>query len=449
MFSIRVILGEFKDQWTARISRQAVDDACQQARYSWRQRLLSPLTTIQLFFLQILHGNTASSDLRHLSGMDFSASGYCQARMRLPLEVIQRVARRVIAAFAIVTEEVGLWHGHRLWLTDGTGFSMPDTPELEAYFGQPSAQKAGCGFPVASVLALCDASTGLVVDVLPRPLRVHDMSGIVYLHEQLCPGDVLVGDRAFCSYAHLALLLSRGLHGVFRQHPRSKVNFRKFATGKKRPQTPRSRRPSWQVVKKLARFDEWVDFAKPKRCPDWMSPQQYQLLPDTLRARVLRYAVRRRGYRTRRVTLVTTLLDRNQYPAEELAQLYGGRWAVELNFRHLKTTMQMDVLHCETVQGVLKELWMFLLVYNLVRMVMLEAARRQHVPVDRIAFVDALRWLAHAQPGTDLPDLVVNPSRPGRIEPRVRKRRPKPYPLMTRPRNELRKELLHQKLQPI
>jgi hypothetical protein len=149
------------------------------------------------------------------------------------------------------------------------------------------------------------------------------------------------------------------------------------------------------------------------------------------------------------LTLVTTLLDPKAYPAEELARLYGDRWTVELNFRHLKTTMRMDVLHCTTVDGVLKELWMFLFVYNLVRMVMLEAARRQQVPVDRIAFVDALRWLAHASPGTGLPDLIINPLRPGRMEPRVRKRRPKPYPLMRRPRQTLRNDLLHQKLQPI
>jgi hypothetical protein len=448
MLSIRGILGEFKDRWTAKISPQAVDDACREAGYAWRKRLLSPLTTIQLFFLQILHGNIAIGGVRHVAGMDFSASGYCQARMRLPLEVIQRVARRVITGLAVVSEDVGLWHGHRLWLTDGTSFSMPDTPELQAYFGQPGEQKAGCGFPVASVLALCDAATGLVVDVLPRPLRVHDLSGIVYLHRQLCPGDVLVGDRAFCSYAHLALLQQHGLHGVFRQHQRSKVNFRK-PSGKGSRNTPRSRRPSWRVVRKFARQDEWVDYSKPKQRPSWISPQQYQSLPDTLRARVLRYAVLHRGYRTRRVTLVTTLLDPRRYPAEELARLYGDRWAVELNFRHLKTTMHMDVLHCTTVDGVLKELWMFLLVYNLVRMVMLEAARRQQVPVDRIAFVDALRWLAHASPGAALPDLVVNPLRPGRIEPRVRKRRPKPYPLMRRPRRELRNQLLHHKLLPI
>ena len=148
----------------------------------------------------------------------------------------------------------------------------------------------------------------------------------------------------------------------------------------------------------------------------------------------------------REVTVVTTLLDANRYSAADLAAAYGLRWTIETNFGHIKTTMRMDVLHCKTVRGVLKELTMFLLVYNLVRMTMLEAARRQKVPVDRISFVDALRWLATAEPGDELPELVVNPLRRGRAEPRVRKRRPKQYDLMRRTRAELRKALLETKV---
>ena len=151
------------------------------------------------------------------------------------------------------------------------------------------------------------------------------------------------------------------------------------------------------------------------------------------------------GFRTRTVTLVTTLLDGEAYPLAAMAELYGARWRVELNLRHLKTTMKMDVLKCKTVEGVLKELTAYAIVYNLVRVVMVEVARRQGVDVERISFVDALRWLAQARPGEELPELVVNPERPGRYEPRVRKRRPKQYPLMTKPRSELRNALLNQR----
>jgi Transposase DDE domain len=143
--------------------------------------------------------------------------------------------------------------------------------------------------------------------------------------------------------------------------------------------------------------------------------------------------------------LVTTLLDPIVYPKADLAQLYLSRWQTEVNFRHLKTTMGMEVLHCKSVQGVLKELYMFALAYNLIRLVMLEASRRQKVPLDRISFVDALRWLRDAGPDTLLTPLVVNPSRPNRLEPRVIKRRMKEYPLMKKPRPKLRKGLLRKK----
>jgi hypothetical protein len=146
------------------------------------------------------------------------------------------------------------------------------------------------------------------------------------------------------------------------------------------------------------------------------------------------------------MTLVTTLLDADVYPAEELAALYGRRWEVETNFAHLKTTMRMDVLHCQTVDGVLKELCMFALVYNLVRLAMLAAAREQHLPHQRLSFVDALRWLASAcQRRTEL-ELLNNPRRPGRYEPRVKKRRPKPYKFLRQPRCQLRQQLAAQKV---
>jgi hypothetical protein len=175
-----------------------------------------------------------------------------------------------------------------------------------------------------------------------------------------------------------------------------------------------------------------------------MNAEEYEALPETLVVRELRYEIGGRGFRTRTITLVATLLDEALYPLDALAQLYGMRWRVELNFRHLKTTMKMDVLKCKTVDGVLKELAVFAIVYNLVRVVMIEAAHRQDVEVERISFVDALRWLEQAEPGDDLPRLVVNPERLNRFEPRVRKRRPKQYPLMKKPRSELRKAFLAQ-----
>jgi Transposase DDE domain len=172
-----------------------------------------------------------------------------------------------------------------------------------------------------------------------------------------------------------------------------------------------------------------------------MSQEQHDALPDSITVREIRRTVKRPGLGKITVTLVTTLLDPEKYPAEELLELRLSRWGVEINIRHLKTTMKMDVLHCQSEAGVRKELAIFALVYNLVRAVMMEAASRQAVPVSRISFADTYKWLRHARPGNTLPPLIVNRYRPNRLEPRCIKRRPKPYDLMNKPRDVLRQML--------
>ena len=363
----------------------------------------------------------------------------------MPLIVFREVLRNLVKSLVEETRSEGLWRGHRTLLIDGSAFSMPDTPELQKRFGQPGAQTPGCGFPVAKFLAVFHAGTGLLTDLAEAPLRTHEMSRLGHVHPGLKSGDVLVGDRGFCSYAHLAILVRIGVFAVFRVHQRQIVDFalnRPHArAGDKnaRKGLPRSR---W--VRSLGGLDQVVEWFKPDARPEWMSAEEYAGLPESLMVRELRYEIGGRGSRTRTVTLATTLLDGELYPADALAKLYQVRWRVELNFRHLKTTMKMDVLKCTTVDGVLKELLIYAIVYNLVRVVMVEAAHRQGVEVERISFVDALRWLAQAD-GNDVPaKLVVNPDRPGRSEPRVRKRRPKQYPLMTKPRSELRNHLMNQ-----
>ena len=264
--------------------------------------------------------------------------------------------------------------------------------------------------------------SGLFQKVLTAALRNHDLSGVVELHLESEPGDVLVGDRAFCSYAHLALLIARGIHVLVRAHQRRIVDFAPARThadpyrGKtsRKKGLPRSR---W--IEQLGPQDQIVQWFRPVIVPDWLSAADMAALPATLQVRELRYTVARPGFRVRQVTLVTTLLDAHVYTTDQLAEAYGLRWTIETCFGHLKTTMKMDVLRCQSVRGVIKELAMFLLVYNLVRMTMLAAARRQRVAVERISFIDALRWLATARPGDPLPNLIVNPLRPGRFEPRA------------------------------
>jgi Transposase DDE domain len=441
---IDTALRRLRQDLSPHLDESAVGELCTRLGHRWRRdALLTPFTTILWFVTQVLQGNTALTHITLKARRGFTESAYCQARTRLPLAVFRAVLRFVIRALVPATESDGLWHGHRTFLVDGSSFSMPDTPELQQHFGQPAGQAPGCGFPVAKILALFHAGTGLLLDIVAAPLRTHDMGQIEGVHPTLRPGDVLVGDRGFCSFAHLALLLGRGVHAVFRIHQMQIVDFApgRLHTSPRDKKAPAGR-PRSRWLRALGAFDQVVEWFKPARRPMWMTAEQFARLPETITVRELRYTVARRGFRTRCVTLVTTLLDAEAYPLEALAELYGTRWRVEQYLRDLKQTMKMDVLRCKTVDGVLKELMVYGIVYNLVRVVMGEAARRQRVAVDRISFIDALRWLLEAKPGEATPRLVVNPSRPGRVEPRVRKRRPKEFPVMKKPRRELRKALL-------
>jgi hypothetical protein len=446
MVSINAALRQVKADLADLLSDQTILQRCRQLGHPWRQSLLNPAVTLHLWIIQILYGNTACTNLRHLAKRTFSASAYCQARGRLPLDLIRQLVRDLGQR---ISSQPGLerWRGHRLWMVDGSNASMPDTPELQAHFGQPSGQRAGCGFPVASLLLLMHAASGAILDLLIRPLRVHDLSGMLQLHEDLKPGDVLLGDRAFSSYVHLALLAQRGVFSLFRVHQRTIVSFRPgrahtatLAKARRRDQ------PTAQWVKHLGPLDQRVRYFKPKEKPTWIGQEQFDALPESLLVREVRYRVQRRGFRVRQITLVTTLLDPLKYPAQELADRFLDRWLIEGNLDHLKTTMGASVLHCQTVAGVSKELGVFALAYNLVRQVMLTAARRQRVPPHRISFVDALRWLAHQRGDAEMYDLVVVPLREGRLEPRVIKRRMKPFPLMRQPRAVLKQALMRQKL---
>jgi hypothetical protein len=442
--TIPAIVRQFKSDVARALAPETILRVCACLGHVWRDRVLDPVATVQVFLLQILHGNIACSALSRLSGLSFTASAYCEARTRLPLSVFAVLLERVGEALAPEMDETGLWRGHRTWTLDGSSFSMSDTAELQAHFGQPAAQAKGCGFPVAHMLALFHSGTGFLRQVLASPVRTHDMKHAAVLHPGMNEGDVLIADRGLASFAHLALLFGRRMHALFRCHQQQIVSFR---VGRKhtKQRKPHKGLPRSRYVRRLGRRDQVVEYSKPKSKPTWMAPEEYAALPETLLVRELRYSTPQRGVRTRVVTLVTTLLDPVKYPTGALQELYRSRWQIEGNFRHLKTTMGMEVMHCKRVDGVLKELCVFAIAYNLVRLTMLEASRRQHVPLERISFVDGLRWLRDTPLGELLTDLLVNPARPNRLEPRARKRRPKEYDLLRRPRQELRKQLARKK----
>ena len=441
---IMPILARLRQDLAEALSPDVVRAACREAGYSWRERTLDPVATVSLFLLQVLHGNTACQHVVHFGAWAFSATAYCKARRRLPLRVLQILIERVAATLRKATAESALWLGHRIWIIDGTGFSTADVPELQRHFGQPSGQRPGCGFPTAHMVALTDLAAGMLLRVAVGPMRTHDMSRTGRLATEYEPGDVVLGDRGFCSYGHISMLLARGCHGVFRMHQKQLVDFtpgRPLATKRSCGANPEGL-PHSLWVKSNGTLDQVVVWFKPKRKPRWMTAEEFAALPTEITVRELRYKVHVRGFRTQVVTLVTTLLDPEKYPKVELAELYRRRWRIELNFRHIKITMKMDVLRCKTVDGVMKELAVFALAYNLVRSAMVESAQRLGVVVERLGFLDALRWLTNPSPGGNLSDVLINPFRPDRVEPRVIKRRGKKFPLMREPRAVLRNRLL-------
>jgi hypothetical protein len=446
--SVTAILQRFKTDWASQLQSDAIHTACREAGYtSWRDRLLNPVTTVQLFLLQILHGNTACQHLPHISGLRFSASAYCQARSKLPLAVLTHLLQRLGHAVQPALSKQGRWHGHRTFFVDGSGCSMPDTPVLQKEFGQPAEQRPGCGFPVAHLLALFHAGTGLLTQLVVAPLHTHDLARVREVHPALQPGDVLVADRGLCAYAHLALLVQAGLHTLLRVQARQIVDFtpgRPFVMpGTRRtPEIKGVPRSRW--IKTHGQDDQQVEWFKPKTCPPWLEPETFKTLSPALVVREIRYHVSAPGFRPQPITIVTTLLDSEHYPCADVAALYHQRWEAETHLGQLKTTMKMDILHCKTVLGVQKELTVFAIVYNLVRLVMLQSAQRQQVEVERISFLDALRWFGAPDSGVPLEGLHMNPSRPHRIEPRAQKRRPKKFPFMSKPRHVLRQQLLQQ-----
>ncbi|MDZ4779633.1 MAG: IS4 family transposase [Planctomycetia bacterium] len=414
-----------------------------QAEHVWRDRLLDPATILKLFILQVLHGNTAITHLRHLCQTAVCPSSYCDARARLPLlamaSVIETLCRDCIEC---TRSTAATWLGRRVLIADATNCSTPDTPAMQRLWPQPDAQHPGIGFPMIKLLALVDLATGLIVQLSMFCLNVHEMSQAAAMSSMLRPGDVLLGDRGFCSFAHLAMLALKKLDAVLRVHQKHLVDFTPNRAHQRRGKKRKRGMPTSRFVRRLGADDQLVEWVKPPKPPVWMTQQQYDDLPATMSLRELRYCITVPGRRTRVVTIVTTLLDPMRFPKRQIAQLYGQRWEIETNFRHLKQTMKMDQLKCKTPDGVMKELLVFTLVYNLVRTAMCAAAGNVVDP-NRVSFIDAARWLMSVNAVKSAPgdgclrtDLIINPPRPGRWNPRVLKRRIKPYDLMTKRRSQ-------------
>lgn len=365
-------------------------------------------------------------------------SAYCQARERLPWDILPRL-RCAVAARAERTRQ--LWRGFWVKVIDGTGISLPDTPKNQRAYPQPGGQQPGCGFPLLKIVGIFSLSTGSLLDYAKGNKHQHELGLLHRLIETFKPGDLALADRGFSTYTLMALLAWRQVQSLFRLHQARPEDFRK---GKRLGKNDR-----------LLRWRKPADWQKPRYLPKALWP----LLPKELSVRMIRFALEIPGFRTQAVTLITTLLDPARYPAAELAQLYARRWHIELWFRDLKTSMGMEVLRCLSPKMVHKELEMFLIAYNLIRCLMADAATIHGVPIDRLSFkgsVDSARQfsivLAQATSRKKKKRLLARlleiiaqdqvTERPGRREPRAVKRRPKPYQKLNRPRH-LMKEMQH------
>jgi hypothetical protein len=428
-----------------------VEAACHDQGYVWRERFWNPVRTIWTFLMQVLNVNSSCRAAVAMALGQRAAAGKCnasddpsaysQARRRLPLEVLRQGVRTVGERLQAMLGDIHRWCGRRVWLLDGTSCSMPDTPDLQAAFGQPDSQAPGCGFPVAKVVALICWASGAVLEAAIGPYRQSELSLWRSLWRLLSPGDIVVGDRFYCTFSDLAGLIRHGCDGVFRLHQRRCKDMR--------------------FGKRLGKDDRLVTWQRPLRHvrPRGMSVREWKRLPEELTVRLLRFAVDIPGFRSRTIFVATSLLDPAAYPAERIAALYRDRWLIELHFRDIKTTLGMNVLRGKTADVVRKEIHMHLLAYNLIRCLMWQAAEAHGRDLHRLSFAGAVDRLNAVTPylwlyeGTTqarrLYELLLywiahdpNPYRPNRVEPRAVKRRAKEYDLLNKPRHQMRKALL-------
>ncbi len=425
------------------LSDKAVDRCCRDEGHEWRSSFWSPGVTVITFLLQVLDGAKTLRSAVAVLLAQMAARGetdlpscdpaaYCQARKRLPMAALKRLLRQVADGMRdLVTKDTG-WLGRRVWVLDGSSAGMPDTPQLQKAFPQPSGQVPGCGFPVVQFVALFCWTTAALIDVAIDELRPHELTLFRRLWHHFGRGDVVLADRAYGAYVDIVRLRQRGVFSVIRLHQRRKSDMRQG--------------------KPLGPDDRLVTWEKPKR---WLesfgvTQEEFDRLPESMSMRLVRITETPHGFRTKTIIVSTNLIDPVETPADQIRSLYLDRWLAEVNLRSLKTHLGMDILRGKSVDVVIKEIVMHMLAYNLIRLVMWQAARETQTDLHRLSFTGTLHrlrailpmWLFSHSRGAarllvHLVDCVAEdriPYHPNRFEPRRVKRRPKQYRLLVMPR---------------
>jgi DDE family transposase len=449
---LRAQFGQADDLAFAKVlPAERIEKALKEEGVIWRERVYTPLVTLWAFLGQMISpdGSCRAAVARVLAWLVScgekpctpQTGPYCKARQRLPESLFVRLARETGRTLHDEVPEEWRWKGRRVKNVDGTTVSMPDTPENQAEYPQPTAQKPGLGFPLVRMVVVFCLACGTALDAALGQYagkQTGENSLLRSLEKAFTPGDVLLADRCFSGYFDIAWWWQRGVDLVVRLHQR--------------------RRCDWRRGRRLGPNDHVVLWTKPSKRPQWMDEATYEQMPATLELREVRVRIAEVGFRTREMVIVTTLLDASSYTVQDLADLYRARWHAELDLRSLKVTLGMDVLRCHTPEMVRKEIWGHLLVYNLIRTLMAQAAddnlceprdlsfkgtlQTLHAFADRLdmargqAREELYAWLLAAIGSHRVGD------RPNRIEPRARKRRPKSYRLLTKPRNIARKQMV-------
>ena len=403
-----------------------------------RERRYPPTVTLSMFLGQALSADsscqkavTEATVSRRVMGLEagrVGTSGYCLARKRLPQEMVCTLARQTGDLLDMHTPGEWLWRGRPVKLVDGTTVLMPDTEENQIRYPQHGGQEAGAGFPITRMVGVMSLSTGAVLDVAMGPWSgkgTGEHGLFRQLREAFVEGDIMLGDRYYCSYFLIADMLERGVDVLFEQHGTRDTDFRRG-------------RP-------LGKRDHMVRWSKPKVRPEWMSQEEYHSHPAEITVREVKVGKK---------VLVTTFLGRRETPKAALGELFQQRWHVELDLRNIKTTLGMETLSCKTPDMCEKEMWVYMLAYNLIRLLMAEAALQADVLPRQLSFKHTVQvWIVwsqcqfltrSAENTAILFDLIAQKQvgkRPGRVEPRAVKRRPKPYPRLQGHRSAAREEI--------
>jgi hypothetical protein len=426
--------------FAALLSQESILEAFGSASSVWHGWLYTPAATVWVFLSQCLSPDHSCRDAvarlaawrvaQGKSPCSPDTGGYCTAREQLPEDACRDLVRRTGRALEEEAPRDWLWKGRRVRVVDGSTITMPDTRANQAEYAQLKSQRPGCGFPIARILVVFSLAVGTVLEAAIGKYegkQTGENSLFRTLHDLLSPGDIVLADRYFSGWFDIALLQKRGVDVVLRKHQLRATDFR--------------------VGVRLGHDDHLLIWKKPQR-PEWMSAEVYAELPEELILREVRVRVTQRGFRTRTVVVVTTLVDDRDYSADEIGELYRRRWQAELHLRSLKIVLQMDHLRCKTPHRVRNEFWMHLLAYNLIRRAMALAAVHAGVSPWQVSFKGTLQTLSHFLPllcscaslNAACEALVrciaahTVGDRPDRYEPRVIKRPPKQYDRIREPR---------------